>query len=82
VPIDLERPEAYLFSFTYNGETFAVSVPGRTEAEARHRFGLMSLMEKRDRIVAGLGRGERDIVADFFGWLAGFLGRRPARRPA
>lgn len=80
MPIDLETPEAFLFAFSDNGQTYAVSVYGRTEAEARHRFSTMTLAERRARIVAGLDSGDRDMVADAFGWVAALFTRRPARR--
>lgn len=81
VPIDLDTTESYLFAFLDNGRRVAVSVPGRTEAEARHRFHTMTVAEKRRRVVAALSAQERDLVADFARWLAD-LGRRAVRRPA
>jgi hypothetical protein len=79
VPFDLETTESYLFTFMHNGRSFAVAVPGRTEGEARHRFNMMSAMEKRERIVATLASEDRDVIADLFDWLGGLLQRRASR---
>ncbi len=87
MPIDLETPEAFLFQFTDSGGTYAVSVWGRTEGEARHRFAMMSVAEKRRSVVARIERHDSDLIADFARWIAAVArlaasrlaaGRRPA----
>jgi hypothetical protein len=82
VPIDLETMEAYLFAFSDQGKSFAVSVQGRTEAEARYRFNAMSRSEKRSRIVGALSLPERDLVAEFAAWFRRAFSRRPSARAA
>lgn len=75
MPIDLDAPESFLFVYFDNGHRYAVSVPGRTEAEARHRFSTMSKAERRSRIVARLSRPDTDLVADLWAWATRLLGR-------
>jgi hypothetical protein len=82
MPIDLIATESFLLVYTNNGRRYAVSVAGRTEAEARHRLAGMSEAEKRRRIVGTLSRQDRDVIADLFDWLAGLVRRRPSRNPA
>lgn len=76
MPIDLDVPEQFLFQHSDGTGSFAVSVFGRTEAEARHRFRMMSAAERRAAAVTPIRRPERDILADFGRWIASIFGAR------
>lgn len=82
MPIDLETPEAFLFATIVDGRKVVVSVYGRTEAEARHRFGSMTSGERRRAVVVGLDKGQGDTLGDLLTWLSRLLGRRTQRRTA
>lgn len=80
MPTDLERPEAYLFAFADGSVSYAVRVLGRGREAARARFDAMTLAEKRAAVVARIGGGDRDHVADLFHWVGALFRRRlPAR---
>lgn len=80
MPIDLDTPQSYLFSFADDRGTFVVSVPGRTETEARIRFARMSPSEKRASSVALMAVEDRDLIADLGRWIAARFAPLRARR--
>jgi hypothetical protein len=76
LPIDLEKPESFLFAFADRGEVYAVRVTAMSHGAARAAFAAMTSAEKRARVVAPISaRRERDYVAALGAWLRSRLGR-------
>ncbi|WP_181701328.1 hypothetical protein [Chthonobacter albigriseus] len=81
MPIDLSKPETYLFSITINGDTFAVRIPGSSYDDAKATFDAMTLRQKRASVVVRMSTRERDHVTELGKWLSSFF-RRGARNRA
>lgn len=75
VPIDLEKPEAFLFAFQHQGETFAVRVNASSADVARAIYARLSHAEKRARVVARMQKRERDALAELAVWCKAALRR-------
>ena len=75
MPIDLEKPEAFLFAFQHQGETFAVRINASSADVARAIFARLSHAEKRARVVARIQKRERDAVADLAVWFKAAIRR-------
>lgn len=81
MPIDLSRPETFLFTMVHNGQTFAVRIAGADYEDARERFEAMTPRERKALVVARLSGGDRDHVKEIGTWILGLL-RRAGRRAA
>jgi predicted RecB family endonuclease len=75
VPIDLEKPEAFLFAFKDRGETYAVRINAGSADVARSIYARLSPADKRARVVARMQRRERDHIAELGVWLKAALRR-------